>query len=164
MGGRRADGKIEVGLGTVCPFEVEDTQCVKQAALPPVKGRLREHLVFWRETILAPRAVLEVIEMGLCITPQRNTPQFSRQNQASARAHAEFVQQSIVDLMASGCIGEVPTLPYICSPLSVVESSAQKKRLVINLKHLNKYLWKQKFQYEDLQVALLCEKCDYRLI
>ena len=46
---RPGDGKIEVGLGTVCRFEVEATQCVKQAALPPVKGRLREHLVFWRE-------------------------------------------------------------------------------------------------------------------
>ena len=46
--------------------------------------------------------------------------------------------------------------------LSVVESNAGKKRLVINLRHLNRFLWKQKFKYEDLQVAmLLFEKGDY---
>ena len=70
--------------------------------------------------------------------------------------------QSVADLLASGCIREVPEQPYICSPLSVVESSAGKKRLVINLKHLNNFLWKQKFQYEDLRIAMmLYEKGDY---
>ena len=58
------------------------------------------------------RAVLEVIKMGYVLPLKENPPQFCRQNQASARAHAEFVQQSIVDLMASGCIREVPTLQW----------------------------------------------------
>ena len=38
--------------------------------------------------------------------------------------------------------------------MSVVEGS-NKKRLVINLRHLNSFLWKQKFKYEDLRTALL---------
>lgn len=33
-------------------------------------------------------------------------------------------------------------------------NSAGKKRLVINLRHLNRFLWKQKFKYEDLRVAM----------
>ena len=53
-------------------------------------------------------------------------------------------------------------MPYICSPISVVESSSGKKRLVVNLRHLNKFLWKQKFKYEDLRIAmLLFERGDY---
>ena len=44
--------------------------------------------------------------------------------------------------------------PFICSPLSVVEGT-NKKRLVINLRHLNQFLWKQTFKYEDLRIALL---------
>ena len=53
-------------------------------------------------------------------------------------------------------------MPHICSPLSVVESSSGKKRLVINLRHLNRLLWTQKFKYEDLRVAmLLLERGDY---
>ena len=47
-------------------------------------------------------------------------------------------------------------MPHICSPLSVVESSSGKKRLVINL---NRFLWKQKYKYEDLRVLL--ERGDY---
>ena len=56
------------------------------------------------------------------------------------------------ELCATGCVVAVPAMPHICSPLSVVESSSGKKRLVINLRHL---LWKQKFKYEDLWVAML---------
>ena len=53
-------------------------------------------------------------------------------------------------------------MPHICIPLSVVESSSGKKRLVLNLRHLNRFLWKQKFKYEDLRVAMcLFEKGDY---
>ena len=45
--------------------------------------------------------------------------------------------------------------PHICSPLSVVESSFGKKRLVVNLSYANQFLCKQKFKYEDLRTALL---------
>ena len=50
-------------------------------------------------------------------------------NQALARLNVEFVQWSIyiADLLGSGCCRVVPHLPYICSPLSVVESSMAKK-------------------------------------
>ena len=57
---------------------------------------------------------------------------------------------------------EVPEPPHVCSPMSVVENSVGKKRLVVNLRHLNRFLWKQKFKYEDLRVAmLLFEKGDF---
>ena len=53
-------------------------------------------------------------------------------------------------------------MPVICSPLSVVESSSGKMRFVTNLGCLNKFLWKQKFKYEDLRIAmLLLEKGDF---
>ena len=64
-----------------------------------------------------------------------SSPQaFSHQNQTSAMCNAEFVQQSVVDLLDVGCIKEVATEPWVCSPLSVVENSVGKKRLVVNLK------------------------------
>ena len=44
----------------------------------------------------------------------------------------------------------------------MVESNSGKKQLVINLCHLNQFLFKQKFKYEDLMVAmLLFQKGDY---
>lgn len=43
-----------------------------------------------------------------------------------------------------------------------MQNASGKKRLVVNLKYLNRYLWKQKFKYEDLRTAmLLFEKGDY---
>ena len=56
----------------------------------------------------------------------------------------------------------VAEAPIVCSPLLVVENSVGKKRLVINLQHFNRFLWKQRFKYEDLIVAMnLFEKGDY---
>ena len=86
--------------------------------------------------------------------PSNQSTPFARKNQASADANGAFVGQSVSELLASGCIQEVASAPHICSPLSVVESSTGKKRLVVNLRHLIKFLWKQKFKYEDLRVAM----------
>ena len=36
----------------------------------------------------------------------------------------------------------------------MVTNQSGKKRLVVNLRHVNKFLWKQKFKYEDLRVAM----------
>ena len=43
----------------------------------------------------------------------------------------------------------------VCSPLSVVTNGVGKKQLVVNLQHVNGFLWKQKFKYEDLRVAMM---------
>ena len=57
---------------------------------------------------------------------------------------------------------EVAEVPLVCSPLSVVVSNYGKKRLVVNLKYVNEFLWKKKFKYEDIKVALmLLEKGDF---
>ena len=140
-----------------------ETEAVEQGTqVTCVKGRLKEGLQFWREEIVAPASVLDTIEQGYVLPLMSQPTPYSRQNHTSAGLHAEFVQQSVADLLVGGCIKEMPSEPFICSPLSVVESSGGKKRLVINLRHLNRFLWKQKFKYEDLRVAmLLFEKGDY---
>ena len=65
------------------------------------------------------------------------------------------MQQSVEELVDSECVQRVVDLPYILSPLSVIENSVGKKQLVINLRHLNRFLWKQDFKYENLRVAML---------
>ena len=50
---------------------------------------------------------------------------------------------------------EVRVQSHVCSPLSVVENATGKKRLVLNLRHVNQFLCKQKFNFEDLRVAML---------
>ena len=83
-------------------------------------------------------------------------------NQASAITNREFVIQAISELVQNRCVVKVPRQPHICSPLSVVSNSMGKQRLVINLRYLNGYLWKDKFKYEDMRIAmLLFQKEDY---
>ena len=144
-------------------WEAEATgQDPKVSPFVSVQGRLKERVSFWKEVLKAPETVLRTIESGYVLPLKCNPTPLLRYNQQSALANADFVQQSISELLANRCIRQIPNVPYICSPLSVVESSNGKKRLVVNLRHLNKFLWKQKFKYEDLRVAmLLFEKGDF---
>ena len=142
-----------------CQWEIEEPGV---AAPLVVKGRLKEKLGFWREELQPAPSVLDIIENGYVLPLKSEPTPFVGKNQVSTVNNQAFVDGSVSELLASGCICETASLPFICSPLSVVESSAGKKRLVINLRHLNRFLWKQKFKYEDLRVAmLLFEKGDY---
>ena len=90
--------------------------------------------------------------------------QFHRENQLSTVDNAEFVNDCIAELVSGDCVSELETATVVCSPLSVVEHSMGKKRLVVNLRHLhvNMFQYKRKFKYEDLRVEmLLLNKGDY---
>ena len=120
-----------------------------------VKGRLQERLSFWKEELQASSFVLRTIESGYVLPLKSEPTPLSRRNQQSALRNAKFVNESIADLVATRCVRVVPEPPLVCSPLSVVENSVGKKRLVVNLKHFNRFLWKQKFKYEDLRIAMI---------
>ena len=46
------------------------------------------------------------------------------------------------------------SVPEIVNPLSVSVQSSGKKRLILDVRHINLYVFKQKFKCEDLKVAL----------
>ena len=48
----------------------------------------------------------------------------------------------------------VQEVPHVCNPLSVVCSHKGKLRLVLDLRYVNRYLWKCSFKYEDLRTVL----------
>ena len=52
------------------------------------------------------------------------------------------------------CVEVLDFPPAIANPLSVSIQSSGKKRLMLDLRHVNLYIFKQKFKCEDLQVAL----------
>ena len=87
----------------------------------------------------------------ICLVP---TP-YNQVNHWSALQHAGFVSKAIRELTANHCVTKVSAKPFICSPLLVVVNFEGKLRLVLNLKHLNQILRKDKFKYENLLVALL---------
>ena len=134
----------------------------EQGQVTDVQGRLQACLTFWEHTLQPAPWIISCIREGYKL-PLRSVPKsFIQPNQASALSNREFVTQAISELEQNWCVVKVPSQPHICSPLSVVTNGKGKQRLVINLRYLNEYLWKDKFKYEDLRIAmLLFQKGDY---
>ena len=83
---------------------------------------------------------------------------FSTRNSSSAFEHSAFVGSAISDLIRQGCVTEVFEKHIIIKPLSVSIQKFGKERLILDLRHVNQFLFKQKFRCEDLSVAkeVLC--------
>jgi len=127
---------------------------LKKGVLAPVQGRLKRQLSFWVETLQAPAPVIDWIQNGYRLPLQFLPTPFEQPNHKSALEHHKFVTESIQELVSNRCVQEVSEKPFICSP-SVVSNQEGKCRLVLNLRHLNQFLRKVHFKYEDIRTALL---------
>ena len=123
----------------------QDWEYEKTVDTVSVQGNLTENVKFW-EVLQAPSYTVDVIQSGY-VMPFTSLPtKFCKSNQRTALANAQFVEQAIDQLLDDGWVREVNEQPWVCSPLSVVEGSMDKKRLVLDLRHVNMYLHKQKFK------------------
>ena len=118
-----------------------------------VPGSLKNHIQFWR-SIGSSQFILDVIDEGYRI-PFYSTPppSFSRNNK-SALAHRSFVDEAISELLLTYRVFETDVIPRNVNPLSVSIQSSGKKRLILDLRLINKHLWKKSVKFEDLRVAL----------
>ena len=118
-----------------------------------VAGGLKSHIQFWR-SIGASQIILDVIEHGYRI-PFHSTPPVSfSSNNKSALAHSDFVNEAISELLVTKRIFGSEVLPHNVNPLSVSVQSSGKKRLILDLRFVNKHVWKHRVKFEDLKVAL----------
>ena len=126
---------------------------VKSGDVPlSVRGRLRKSIQFWRE-IDAPRFILDTIEFGYKLSLLQIPPPFVATNTNSALQESEFVESAISELLSLECITEVFAPPAVINPLSVSIQKPGKKRLILDLLHVNQYLFKSKFRFEDVSIA-----------
>ena len=106
---------------------------------------------FW-ESIKTNHFILEVIKTGYRI-PFVSTPtRCYLKNNQSAIVHRSFVENAIFELVHTFAVIEVPFIPHVVSPLSVSVNSSGKKRLILDLRHVNQYVWKDKVKFEDWRV------------
>ena len=75
-------------------------------------------------------------------------------NNKSARIHVDFVDQAVLELLNSDLVCMVNEQPFIANPLSVSVQPCGKKRLILDLRHVNKPLVKQSVKYEDWKTAM----------
>ena len=101
-----------------------------------------------------------MVKYGYKLPLLSEPPPFYAPNNRSSFRHRTFVENSVEQLLADGCIQELSERPYCCNPLTVAEGG--KLRLVLDLRHVNKFLGKSKFKYENLKtVSEMFEKDFY---
>ena len=116
-----------------------------------VKGSLRRNIDFWR-SINAYESVLDMIENGVKV-PFIETPSSKVfKNDKSALDNAEFVQETILDLLKTGRILETFTPCTVINPLTVSVNATGKKILILDLRYINQFVWKQTFKLDDWRV------------
>ena len=84
-------------------------------------------------------------------------------NNKSALDNQAFVTEAITDLLTCRSIDMVDYQPTIVNPLSVSIRDDGKKRLVLDLRHVNPHLCKYKFRCEDVETAKQLFKRGYFL-
>ena len=75
-------------------------------------------------------------------------------NNKSARLHANFVDQAVLELVNSGRVRKSYEQPLVVNPLSVSIQPCGKKRFILDLRHVNSSLSKQRVKYEDWKIAM----------
>ena len=135
-------------------YELESD--TSEAGLAPlsVKVRLKAHVQFW-ERINAPSFITECIREGYKIPFYLTPPTAEFKNNSSALKHSDFVQSAILELVPSGRFCKVSKFYLrVINPLSVSVQSCGEKRLILDLRYVNQYIFKQKVKFEDWRVGL----------
>ena len=117
------------------------------------KDRLTSKVDFWVSIGSSPW-VLSIIRFGYRISFISWPPRAFFCNNRSALDHASFVDSAISDLLLAGSVIEVFTSPSVVNPLTVSINSVGKCRLILDLRHVNKFIPKVKFKMEDSRTFL----------
>lgn len=118
------------------------------------RGRLRRCIAFWESEIGASKYILDILKNGYVIPFFTLPSSINLPNNKSALSYSDFVCEAINDLISSKCVTEVESAPYVVNPLTVSVNDKGKKRLVLDLRHVNSHVWKEKTKYEDLKFAI----------
>ena len=100
-----------------------------------VKGQFHGALKFWND-IHMPQFILDVIECDYKLPLIQITSPSTARNNSSALEQSAFVGSAINDLIINGYVTE-----------------SGKKRLILDLCHVNQFLYKCRFRGEDLSIT-----------
>ena len=117
---------------------------------------------FWR-SLEVSQFILIVINQGYKIPFFHLPTPFSKANNVSARNNSTFVSEAVNELLKLDLVEEFFCAPDIVNPLSVSTRTSGKQRLILDLRHVNAFVYKQKFKCEDLSVATQIFDKDYYL-
>ena len=124
-----------------------------QPNTPSVRGRLALCYDEWVK-VGASGFILSVVRDGYKIPFVALPPPKVSSNNTSALKDTDFVSEAISDLLRTKRVEILGHQPDIVNPLSVSVQPSGKKRLILDLRHVNLYVFKRKFRCEDISVAI----------
>lgn len=144
----------DINIGYDNNFYIDNYYEYEQGVNTPIlRGRLKAALSFWK-SIGANTEVLSTIEKGYKI-PFIETPSSAVfNNNRSAHSYKDFVSTAILELVDKRIVYECSSVPFVVNPLSVSAQANGKLRLILDLRYINQYLWKNKVKFEDWNQAL----------
>ena len=77
-------------------------------------------------------------------------------NNNSALNYSDFVVSAITELLKVGSVVDCPFPPVVVNPLSVSVQSNRKKRLILDIRHVNFFVKNSKIKFEDAKSFLQC--------
>ena len=113
---------------------------------PTVRGRLKLCIPFWRSLGSSQFVILNVISQGYKIPFFELPTPFFKANNASALSNSSFVSKAVNELLHADLVEEIFCVPDIVNPLSVSTRSSRKQRLILDLMHVNSFIFKQKLK------------------
>ena len=141
-------------------FTTAQTKNLETPNVVFVKGRLKKQYDFWKINLKASSFILSIVKSGYILPFLSPPPPFYAKNNLSALRNKVFVDNAIHELLEKNLIQEIEHRPHCCNPLTVAEG--KKLRLVLDLRHVNKYLRLDKFKYDDLNtIADMLDKNDF---
>ena len=141
------DGNFDEGLALVECFEFENSP----KRIQSVKVRLKAHFASWTDALDVTDFILRVTGKGYAIPFITFPPNAFFDNNHSALMHTNFVLEAIQQLILSSSVVQVSSPPRVVNPLSVSVQSCGKKRLILDLRHVKKHIWKEKFKFKDIR-------------
>ena len=121
-----------------------------------VKGRLKQNIEFWKSIVSDKNDfIIDIILNGYKIPFYSEPEGCILANNKSAKSESKFVTEAICDLLKRGLVEKCIDIAYVVNPLTVSVQNNNKKRLILDLRNVNKHVWKQSIKYEDLRIALL---------
>ncbi len=114
-----------------------------------VKGRLKVCQQFWRD-INSNEYILDVVTGGYKLPFVSLPCGIFLKNNASALKHCQFAEKAILELLNKRLTVELNSPPKVVNPLTVAVSASGKLRLVLDLRYVNPFIWKEKHVFEGL--------------
>ena len=110
----------------------------EQGSESPV-GRLKLCKSKWQEATDS-KYIIDIVEHGNKLPLKQLPASIILKNNKSARENMSFVQEEIQTLLAKGVISKSDKVPYTVNPLTVAYNRNGKLRLVLDCRHINKFL------------------------